>query len=161
RVWSFCIMPPLCFAPAWLLCVLACGSCYSLIELVAGPSADAYVAGLMAHIGKSPALLPIFELLLNAVTIGWFAAMVCRLARQSAAGLRWAMFACAGCAVHGLFFHINLTVHNLSIGYSWRPNWVCALTPLLVAGGALLRQRQRERRAIAVLALPILVAGLF
>jgi hypothetical protein len=92
--------------------------------------------------------------------IGLFAIFFCWLAGRSAAGLKWAIFACTTSAVHGLFFHVGLTAHTLWIGYSWKPNWICALTPLLVAGGCLLRQMRKERQTMAVLVLPILCVGL-
>jgi hypothetical protein len=106
------------------------------------------------------AFLPILELVLNAGVIGLFAIFFCWLAGRSAAGLKWAIFACTTSAVHGLFFHVGLTAHTLWIGYSWKPNWICALTPLLVAGGCLLRQMRKERQTMAVLVLPILCVGL-
>ena len=145
RIVGFCILPPLCFGPAWLLCVLLCGSLFWLIELVFGDSAENWVTGIMAQTGKAGAFLPIFEAVLNASMIGVFVCLFCLLARRSAAGLKWAIFACATSAVHGLFFHINLTAHHLMIGYSWKPNWVCVITPLLVAGGVYFSQCGRSK----------------
>lgn len=161
RIIGFCVLPPLCLVPAWILCVLLCGSLLWLIELAFAPSAGTWITGLMAQTGKTGAFFPILEAVLNASLIGLFAVLFCWLAQRSAAGLKWAILACVTSAVHGLFFHISLTAHHLVIGYSWSPNWVCAITPLLVAGGFLLRQRRREIQPIVVLALPILFVVLF
>jgi hypothetical protein len=49
--------------------------------------------------------------------IGLFAVRFCWLARRSAAGLKWAIIACVTSAIQGLFFHIKLTAHDLTIGY--------------------------------------------
>jgi len=161
RVLGFCILPPLCFGPAWILCVLLCGSLLWLLELAFGPSTGSWVTGVMARIGQAGDFLPILEAVLNASVIGWFAVLFCWLAAKSAAGSKWALFACVTSAVHAVFFHIHLTAHHLAIAYSWKPNWICAISPLLVAGGFFLRQRWRERRPMAAFALPVLFLVLF
>jgi hypothetical protein len=160
RVVGFCILGPLGFGLAWLLCVFLFGFIFWVIEFAAGRSAEAWVPATMAHLSQVPALLPLLQTLINASVIGFFAAFLCWLARRSAAGTKWAVLACAGCAVHGWFFHFILTAHLLMITYRWQPNWVCLLTPLLVAGGFLFTQGQRERRRTGALPFALLFPGL-
>src|SRR3954470_22392221 len=85
RVLGFCILGPLGFGLAWLLCVLLCGFIFWLIELAAGASAETWVPATMARISQVPALLPLLQTLINASVIGFFAAFLCWLARRSAA----------------------------------------------------------------------------
>jgi hypothetical protein len=157
RVIGFCILPPLCFAPAWLFCVLVCGFFYWLMELAVGPSAEVWTLGMMAHIGKSEMLLSMLNPALNGGLIAVFAIFFCWLAQQSAAGLKWGLIACATSAIHSVFFHITVAAHMVAIGYSWRPNWACALSVLLVAAGFTLRQMRRQARLIATLPIALLV----
>ena len=159
RIIGFCILPLLCFGPAWILGGLLCGLLFWLMEFTFGPAAGIWVKDIMAQDAVARIFLPMFGVALNAGVIGLFAMFFCWLAGRSAAGLKWAIFACAASAIHGFFFHVGLTTHRLWIGYAWKPNWVCAMTPLLVAGGCWLRQRRQESRRLATLTLPLLLVG--
>jgi hypothetical protein len=75
------------------------------------------------------------------VAIALTALVFCKLARRTVAGIKWAWVACGVCALHGIFFQVWAAPHNLSLGYSPRPNWAGIGIPLCVALAAWARLR--------------------
>lgn len=61
------------------------------------------------------------------------ALVFCSLARRTGAWLKWAMAACAACAIHGLLFYRTLEAHQFGLGYNSLLNWGCFSFPWLVA----------------------------
>lgn len=134
---SFCILPP--FAFVGIL----------IVALILGIP----VVGLFS--GYKPADLPTsYGLLLMMVTyyaaITVTAILFCWLAGRSASGLKWALVACASCALHNAFLFLEITSKTASVGYSYpkhSQNVITVSIPLLVGAVVLLRQRRRERCA--------------
>jgi hypothetical protein len=158
---GFGLLAPLGFALAWMLSILVVGVISWLVELAFGPPAEQWLNSTMTRIGSSKGSLLLAQTAMNATLIGLFAVFVCWLARRSAAGVRWAIIACVGCALHGWFFRITLSAHWMSIGYYWKPNWVCFITPLLVAGAFLVADQQRGTRLLPALSALALFAVIF
>lgn len=73
------------------------------------------------------------------------ALLFCSLARRTGAWLKWALVACAVCALQGLFFYHTLRAHEFSIGYNLHPDWGCFSLPWLAALTVCLRQCQAMR----------------
>ena len=75
------------------------------------------------------------------------AALFCWLARRSVAGQRWALAACAVCALQSYFGYCRIAPHAVSIGYSFDSDWIAASIPMLVGLIAVALQ-QRTRRPV-------------
>lgn len=76
------------------------------------------------------------------VSIVLVAALFCRLARLTIAGQRWAIVACALCALHGWVLQLYIEPHQITLGYWPKVRWTPILTPLSVALYFWWRQRR-------------------
>lgn len=74
--------------------------------------------------------------------------LFCLLAGRSAAGRRWLLFACVICAVYSLFIHPRVSPHALTVGLTWKPQWIRAVIPLLTLGIVHLNRLRVVRNAL-------------
>ena len=154
---GFGVLPFLSFIPLLLLCIAVVGSLFELIEWSVGHSLEGWVGKEMEQVVKHPVLLWSLRAVLNGSVMGILAVAFCFLAYRSMAGSKWAVISCLACAAQGLFFRVWLTQHNLILGYSWKPNLICAFCPMFVAVVAILSQRNRRVRLSGSLLLPVLM----
>lgn len=74
--------------------------------------------------------------------------LFCWLARRSAVSLWWMVTACVICSVYGLFVYTHLKPHFFLFGMSWRPQWIRAAIPLMVAGSVYALQKRTSQLAL-------------
>jgi len=148
---GLCLVPPFLFAGVWCGCaaVLA-GFCW-LLGCLFGPNyaLDQHVVGLL---GSDEGAFESFVTPLNRAlcfaTVAVMTAGFCWLARRSALGLKWTLFACGACLATGLFVCSYIRPPVITIGFgistSFSPCWMCAIIPLAAAGAMVFRQRKLE-----------------
>ncbi len=129
---GFCLLPPLAISALFML-GLALDSLIGKIYFTPDQlSALAGAPGLKFY-------TVVFEgTYYAAITLA--AILFCQLARRTVAGLQWALITAAVCALDVLLFYVNVAPHELNIGYSTRPHWLCSLIPLAVTVAFWFRQ---------------------
>ncbi len=140
----FAVIPLLAYPLLWaaVLCLnLALG-------FALGFGWDVKRLGAMAH---SPATFPHLAKAFHTVdyvSIALVALLFCVLAGRFAAGRRWMWLACSICAVYSLFIYVYIAPHFLSVGLTWRPQWIQAVIPLLILSIVHLIRWRRVRHAL-------------
>lgn len=126
---GFCLLPPF----AILLLVL------SIMLIEWGVSCFYFTSELFRALVNDPSGLALSR---RALAVDYYAAILltaaalCRLARRRVGGPKWALIACAVCALNGWLFRMKLGSHffTVSVGYwSGWPVWTPVLLPLAVA----------------------------
>jgi hypothetical protein len=145
---GFCLLPPLCFVPAWF----GCGGIFLGVALLLGrilPRACVFDESATNALYDDPTLFKTFLAPLSAgLTLAAILSIVtaaCWLARRSALGLKWIVAACAAIAINMLFENTCIRPRAVFIGYWWHSQyWFFVVIPLLAAGGIYLYQRRIE-----------------
>ena len=141
RVLTFCLLPP---AGIFAASILALGAVLGLLRLYYSADEWSVVAG--EGDGWNPIALGVrssWYLALGLMTL-----VFCWLARRSAAGIWWALAACAVCSFQSSFGFCEIVPHATTIGYTLSPNWHGALIPLVI-GAVIYALHQRARRQLA------------
>jgi hypothetical protein len=129
RVIGFCLLPvPATFAAS----LLGVAAAFALVRFRVSAEDWAVLAdggpGFTVLVGTSRAAC--------CGAIALTTVLFCWLARRAAAGWKWALLACAGCALQSFFGCCRILPHSAFVGYSSTPNWSCAVIPLWVAAAA-------------------------
>ena len=147
---GFCLLPPLCFIPAWLSCGgILVGTCW-LLGWIFGP-AYKFDSAAISALADDPTLVENTATPINSALMACAIVMVALtfswLARRSALGLKWILTACAFCSLNSFFAYLFVGPRAVGFGYSWRSeHWYYAGIPLLIGLAAFLRQRNMENR---------------
>lgn len=112
--------------------LLALAAAFGLVRLCV--SADDWA--VLADGGPGFSLLSRASRFACCLAIALTTVLFCWLARQSAAGWKWTMLACACCSLQSFFGCCRILPHSAFVGYSSTPNWFCAVIPLWVAAAA-------------------------
>ncbi len=67
------------------------------------------------------------------------ALVICWLARRSGVSLTWMSIACAIASTYALVSYTYVGRHSYSFGITYKPQWIRAMMPMLVAGAFCLR----------------------
>jgi len=137
---GFCLLPPLA-----IVAVVVGGLAleYGLAKLLLSPER---IASIFDSGPGFDALATVVNCL-PAIAIAFATLAFCRLSQRCAAGLKWTLAACVICALCGLFGYVEIKPHQIFVGMVNIPIWpnaAAALTPLLVAMAAFVRQRRFE-----------------
>ena len=138
RIIGFCLLPPVgIFAASVLSLFLVLGGLRSFFS--------AAEWAVLADQGSG------FGLLVRGVQLANYAAtaattlLFCWLAQRSISGPRWAILACGVASLQSFFGYCRIAPHAVSIGYSFSPDWICALIPLLIAAATWARQSEPSK----------------
>ncbi|MGP8202076.1 MAG: hypothetical protein ACLQU4_21525 [Limisphaerales bacterium] len=69
----------------------------------------------------------------DCAAIALVALLLCWLARRAAVSLTWMMVSLGICSLYALFTSVQLNPHSVVAGFSWPPQWIKAVMPLLIA----------------------------